>query len=341
VRPHLAPLAAGPIEPVPVPSFSVIIAAYRAAEFIGDAVASALAQTLRPHEVIVCDDGSDDDIGAVLAQYGNRAELIRREHGGEAAAKNTAAAAASGDFVAILDADDTYLPERLAALGELAAVRPDLDILTTDAWVEAHGRTIRRAYNEGWRFEADDQRRGILERNFVFGHAAVRRRVLLEAGGFDESILWTTDWECWMRLIFAGSRVGLVDEPLARYRLHPAALSSRRARMLRGRVMTLEKARRLDLSAAERQLLERTLEQRRQEAEVEEARQALRDGKEDSRRLSWAIATDGRHRIGTRAKASLTALAPSLARHLILRRERGVWVGAGGLSVGGGRERGS
>ncbi|HKH42739.1 MAG TPA: glycosyltransferase [Solirubrobacterales bacterium] len=338
MRPHLTPPLAESIEPGHPPSFSVIVAAYNAAAFIGGAVASALTQTLPPLEVIVCDDGSGDDIEGALGAYGDQTTILRREHGGEGAAKNTAARAASGEFVVILDADDVFLPDRLEALGELASARPDLDILTTDAWVEAGGRAVGRAYNVGWRFEVADQRRGILERNFVFGHAAVRREALLRAGGFDESILWTTDWDCWIRMIFAGSRVGLVDQPLARYRLHPEALSSRRAAMLGGRLMTLEKARSLDLTSEERRVLERTIEARGREAELEEARQALRDGAADARRRSWAIAANPRHGAGTRAKAAATMLVPGLARRLICRRERGKWVGAGGLSIDGTEE---
>lgn len=118
------------------PTFSVAIAAYQAAGTVGQAVASALAQTLPPVDVAVCDDGSTDEIDAALAPYRDRIVLVRQENRGEAAAKNAAARATSGEFVAFLDADDLYYPERLAALGELAAARPDLDVLTTNADLE-------------------------------------------------------------------------------------------------------------------------------------------------------------------------------------------------------------
>src|SRR4029453_13321152 len=91
-------------------------------------------------------------------------------------------------------------------------------------------------------FVVDDQRTGILERNFIFGLAAVRRRRLLDAGGVDESIRTATDWECWIRLILDGAEAGLVNEPLARYRLRTESLSASRVGLLRGRVATLEKA---------------------------------------------------------------------------------------------------
>ena len=76
----------------------------------------------------------------------------------------------------------------------------------------------------------------------------------------DESIRWTTDWECWIRLILSGSLVGLVDAPLATYRLHQGSLSSQRRHLLAGRVRTLEKTlRRTDLSPADRRVLIRSI----------------------------------------------------------------------------------
>ena len=101
------------------PTFSVVIAAYNAAETIGEAVDSALGQTVAPLEVIVCDDGSTDDIEGALRPYAGRLKLLRKENGGPSSARNLAARAASGEFVAVLDADDVFLPERLEALGEL------------------------------------------------------------------------------------------------------------------------------------------------------------------------------------------------------------------------------
>ena len=179
----IAPRPAGHVEPAATPSFSVIIAAYEAAETVGEAIESALSQTLPPLEVVVCDDGSTDDIAGAVAPYARDIVFLRQENGGEASAKNAAARAASGEYVVVLDADDLYLPGRLEALAELARARPDLDILTTDALIEVDGAVIRRCYTGSFRFEADDQRRAILRENFVFGHVAVRRERLPRRGG--------------------------------------------------------------------------------------------------------------------------------------------------------------
>jgi cellulose synthase/poly-beta-1,6-N-acetylglucosamine synthase-like glycosyltransferase len=301
----------------------VLVAAYQVADLVGEAVESALTQTLSPHEVVVCDDGSTDDIEGALAPLREQIVFLRKENGGEASAKNAAARASSGDFVVILDADDTFMPERLEALAELSSERPDLDILTTDAYLELDGRTLRRCYEGGFRFVVDDQRRGILNDNFIFGHAAVRRERLLAVGGFDESILWATDWECWIRMILGGSRAGLVEEPLARYRLRSGSLSSQRSRMFAGRTQTLEKAAALPgLRPVEREVLARSLARNQHRLALAEAREAVLAGSPEARRRSLAVAMGSGFGIRTRVKALASALSPRTAGRLLAGRER-------------------
>jgi glycosyltransferase involved in cell wall biosynthesis len=301
------------------PTFSAIVPAYQAADFIGDAIDSLLAQTVPPIEIIVCDDGSTDNLAQALAPYRSSITLLSKANGGEASAKNTAARASSGEFVAILDADDIYLPERLEALTELSIRRPDLDILTADCLVVANGRVVRRCYDSGYQFETEDQRRGIVERNFLGpGHMAVRRENLLGIGGFDENFRWATDWDCWIRMIFAGSRAGMVDEPLAEYRVRESSLASNRVRQFEAYVAVLEKAAtRSDLSPAERAVLDASLEAQRRRVVLRKAEDALASMSSDARRLALAVARDGGFPATTRAKAALAAALPRLAgRHL-------------------------
>ncbi len=180
MRPVLAPEPERAVEPAPPPSFSIVIAAYQAAGTIGEALASAFAQTLPAADVVVSDDGSTDDLAAAVAPYADRVTFLHQANAGEGAAKNAAVREARGEFAVFLDADDVFLPERLEAFAELAASRPDLDILTSDAFLDLDGTVLRRCYDRGWSFEVDDQRGAILERNFVFGLAAVHRSRFLE-----------------------------------------------------------------------------------------------------------------------------------------------------------------
>lgn len=332
-RPFLAPRPERPPEPREPPTFSVVIAAYQAAAFAGDAVASALAQTRPPLEVIVSDDGSTDDLAGALAPWRDRIVLLRNEHGGEAAAKNAGAAAARGEYVVLLDADDVYLPERLEALGELAAERPDLDVLTTDAYLEAAGAVVRRCYTDSWPFPVADQRGAILARNFVFGHAAVRRERLLAVGGFDPA-MGVPDWECWIRLVLAGAHVGLVAEPLSRYRLRETGLSSDRLAHLRAYVAALEKTRgHPGLTPRERETLAEALGLRRRQLAQAEAEAALLEGRADARRRAAQVALARGSPPLTRAKAALAAVAPGVARRVLARRRQEAWMGASGIRV--------
>jgi len=296
------------------PSFSVIIPAYDAAAFVAEAVKSALGQTLAPHEVIVCDDGSTDDLAGAVAPYRQHVVLLHKEHGGLASARNAAVGIASGDFVAFLDADNVYLPENLQAVSELAAARPDLDIVTTDAYLELDGEIYGRYYRGKARFVADDQRRGIIHQHFIFGNGAIRREALLAVGGYDETVV-AEDTDLFVRMILGGSRVGLVDEPLCVYRIGPGRLSSSRPRGVRAAGEVLERVRdHPSLSSSERQYLERELAGKRREAALAEAEAALRGLMPDPRRRCLRIAFGGRgYGVRSRVRALAGAIAPRLA----------------------------
>ena len=310
------------------------MAVYEAAELVAEAVASALDQTPAPLEVIVCDDGSTDDPAGALVRFGDRVRVLRKGHGGAASAKNAGLRAASGDFVLFLDADDALLPGRLAALAELGALRPDLDLLTTDAYLELDGVRMRRAHDATWPFAVDDQRAAILERNFVTAGPAVRRSVLLAAGGFDETLRTTSDWDCWIRLVLAGSRVGLVDAPLYRYRLREASLSADGLGVLRGMAGTLAKAAaRDDLTEAERAILDRTRARRSAELALAEARSALASRQPGARRRALSVALQPSHTSRTRLKCLLSAAAPRLAGAVLDRRARTSWEHGTGIRV--------
>jgi glycosyltransferase involved in cell wall biosynthesis len=317
----VAPPPGRPPRRGPIPTFSVVIPTYQAAETVGEAIDSALAQTCAPREVIVCDDGSTDDTLRVLAQYGGRIKLLRREHNGVAAARNTAIRAATADFLAFLDADDAFHPERLEALGELAATRPDLDIITTDEYLEVDGQVIGR-HCDSTPFPTRDQRAAIIVAGFA-GHPAVRRELLIDAGGFDEAFQTGEDWECWMHLILAGAQVGLVDEPLLSYRLGPRGLTARRATALRARVDVLDKHKNNPhLDVSERALLERALARARRRAILAESELALRERLPSARRSLVAVATSGDFPWKQRTRAWVALLAPRLAARWLKWRQR-------------------
>lgn len=292
------------------PTFSVIVATYNLADLVGEALASAFAQTEPPHEVIVVDDGSTDDLRSALEPFIDRITLIRQPNRGEGAAKNAAAEVATGEFVVILDADDVDDARRLEALGALAMERPDLDVMTTDAYLVEDGRAVRRYYTASHTFEVENQRSAILERNWVF-NPAIRRERYLAVGGFDTTLWGTADWECEIRLILSGARVGLVDAPLVQYRRRPGRITGARVPLLEGRVRALEKtADHPGLSRDEQVVLDQSLRTARMRLATETRR---RGSRREARSAARAVMRDRGVGAAARLRASLTAASPRLA----------------------------
>jgi glycosyltransferase involved in cell wall biosynthesis len=330
---YVTPAAPDDLALAPVPSFSVVIPAYQAATVVGDAIESVLAQTVQPCEIIVCNDGSTDDLHAALAPFMSRLRLIDKDNGGEASAKNAGIRAATGDFVAFLDADDVFLPRRLERLGGLASLRPDLDLLTTDSYLVVNGERVRNCYVPEFRFAASDQRAAILRYNFL-PFVAVRREALIAVGGFDETLRNVPDWDLWLRMILAGSRAGLVDEALAEYRLHSTNVTSDRARVHRGKLETLEKTkRRLDLSEAELAIVEEGITEERRALALWDARDALRVQRPDARRACLRLLRTKGIGVGARMNATAGILAPRLASRVLERRDRAGVETTAGLRV--------
>lgn len=320
MRRFLVPEPDGPVEPGASPSFSVLIRTYQSADTVGEAVESALGQTLAPFEVVVYDDGSTDGTGDALRVYGDRIRYIRRENAGAAAAFDGGLEAASGDFVVVLDADDVFEPERIEALSELATARPDLDIVTTDAAWESEGRVVGRFNGAANPFEVENQRAAILERCFIVA-PAVRRSSVLRVGGQDTELQVSADWDCWIRMILGGSKAGSVDEPLLRYRLREGSVSSERLTSFQHRVDMLEHLRtNRALRDEDRAALDAALARHRQTLALARALDAAHRGGGDARELALAVARDEAHGRKTRLKAAVLAAAPSAIRPRLVDR---------------------
>jgi glycosyltransferase involved in cell wall biosynthesis len=130
---------------VNVPCVSVVIAAYNAGRTLQATLESALAQTHQRREVIFVDDGSTDETAEMLAPFRSRVRVIRREHGGLAAARNAGVAAADGDYLALLDADDLWTPDKLAVQLAVAQRAPEAGLIACDG-IEFHEeRVLRRS----------------------------------------------------------------------------------------------------------------------------------------------------------------------------------------------------
>jgi len=169
-----------------VKTISVIIPAYNHARYLAEAIDSVLAQTYAPLEIIVVDDGSTDGTPAVAASYGDRIRYIRQENAGVGAARNNGIAAARGEYLAFLDSDDIWLPEKLEREIALFDADPQLGFVHcgVEKFDESGQTTISMTGAEGW--IATDLLR--LDREVIAALGScpiVPKHVAEEVGGYD------------------------------------------------------------------------------------------------------------------------------------------------------------
>ena len=234
---------------------SLVIATFNHARLLGEALDSALSQTLGGVDVVVVDDGSTDDTPAVLARYGGRVRIVRQPNRGLAAARNAGIAAARGRYLAFLDADDVVAPTKLAEQLAVLERAPGVGWTYCDVMIEtaATGGKItaseRFGYGarslDGWLFPE------LIRGNFIPAIAPLVRRSLIDAtGGFDESLTALEDWDLWLRLaLIAEARY--TPAVLATYRVQAAGMSEDRARMDRNRFRVVDKLHRMRPAALE------------------------------------------------------------------------------------------
>jgi glycosyltransferase involved in cell wall biosynthesis len=219
---------------------SVIIPSYNSARFVPQAIESAEAQSVSPHEIIVVDDGSTDDTASVLAAFGTRIRVVSRPNGGLPAARNSGSAVATGSWLAYLDADDTWLPAKLQRQLEVGR-DPRIALVYTDRLnVGARGQLPERQSDVHQMYSGDIFVDLLLLGNRITASSAmIRRDVYTSLGGFAEHLRAAEDWDLWIRLAET-HRVGVVHEPLTCYMFHAGMMSGdpERMRIARRQVVT-------------------------------------------------------------------------------------------------------
>jgi glycosyltransferase involved in cell wall biosynthesis len=206
------------------PRISVVIATAARREDCQRAIASALEGEVKPLEVLLCDDASTDgteqDVRA-WAEEESRLRYLRlpQNHGGPSPARNLGIRSAKGDWIAILDDDDLFKPEKLAVQSELIATGR-YDVVASDA-----DRTSGGAYF-GHTEVVEPSREEFLTHNpIIVSTAVVRRSMLLEVGGFPEHVGPFTlkgpgDYGLWLFLAYRGARFAIAPQPLITYADH-------------------------------------------------------------------------------------------------------------------------
>jgi glycosyltransferase involved in cell wall biosynthesis len=219
---------------------SVVITAYNSERFVADAIRTVQGQSVRPREIILVDDGSIDRTAEIAAEFG--VTVLTRRNGGSAAARNTGTQAASAPWIAYLDVDDLWAPEKLELQWEALQSAPEAGFSFCDFAVFTEAGIIKSGHLASCAEYAAVVRRPLGDAGVYAGRASlglqllgadfismssllVRRELIFAIGGFDESMRRSEDYEFMLRLL-AVADAAIIEQRTVFYRLHSANKSA-------------------------------------------------------------------------------------------------------------------
>ena len=203
-----------------MPKVSVIIPVYNRAELIAQAIASVLRQTFQDFELLAVDDGSRDNTWETLQRYGPPVWALRQEHRGVSAARNLAIQNASGEYLAFLDSDDLWLPQKLARQVQYLDQHPEVALAHCDGWV-IEGREVPAApaalptyYSNRPPPHGPEAPARLMSTPIITSHLLARTEAVKRLGGFAEDLTIHEDADLILRFLEAGETIGYLPEPL-------------------------------------------------------------------------------------------------------------------------------
>ena len=254
------------------PLVSIIIPARNAVSVLPDALRSVLQQTYARWEALVVDDGSIDGTAQVAQKFitaDSRFRLIAQPHGGVSNARNAALRSASGELIAFLDADDVWLPEKLARQIRFFSEGRRADFAFTNYWYWDGASTMGARYVKRHRFPEGDPFYGLVRANvYCTSTVVVSREALGRVGEFDTTLSIGEDWDLWLRLAETGIRAAGEWEPMARYRFWPHNATRVQLKVAEANVRVLEQRWSGCASAAGRRLYQYSLAAARANREI-------------------------------------------------------------------------
>jgi len=228
------------------PTVSIILPTFNRLQFLRDTVDSVLAQTHQDWELVVADDGSGGETLAYLAvlEQSSRVRVLRLPHSGNpSAVRNAALREARGQYIAFLDSDDIWMPDKLSAqLAAHAACAGRRWSYTALKRIDAAGAPMRDGQGTGWvpHEGAIFEQLLSIEAAVATPSVLVERALLQEAGGFDEQQRYFEDYDLWMRLSLL-SDVIVINTPLIKVRNHAQHYSADRVSVYQARFRLLDK----------------------------------------------------------------------------------------------------
>ena len=208
---------------------SVIIPTYNRADYLKLALKSVLEQTHKNIEVLVADDGSTDNTAEIVLSF-NEPRIkyfYQKNTGTPGAARNFGLRKASGDYVAFLDDDDMWLPEKLEIQVDYLRKHPEYYLVYSNAWIIDENGVRKGLLVKSESFKEGEIFEELVKSNFIPQPTVLMRRDIFENIGFfneNPSLKAVADYEYWLR-VSLHFKIGFVKEPLAMYRVHSKAMS--------------------------------------------------------------------------------------------------------------------
>jgi glycosyltransferase involved in cell wall biosynthesis len=219
------------------PTVSVVMPVYNAEKYLSEAVESILTQTFSDFEFIIINDGSTDRSESILQEFqgqDKRIRLVSRSNTGIVATRNEGLELANGPYIAIMDADDIALPERLAK--QVAFLEEHSNYVAVGSlslMIDPDGLPVRLANKLTNHEEIDDAHMAGISAEIPHSGAMIRHDALQTIGGYRKEMQHAEDFDLWLRLAEIG-RLGNLPDLLLKYRLHPKSDGhTRRAEQLR------------------------------------------------------------------------------------------------------------
>lgn len=204
------------------PLVSVIIPTYNRANLVCQAIISAFNQTYKSIEIIVVDDGSTDNTKEILLQYGVKVRYIYRINGGVSSARNAGIREAKGEYVAFLDSDDTWSPEKLERQLGFLRQNSHIDAVISDVeFIDDKGVVLRKTCLRGIIPEDGDILPYLISHFQTMCTILLKKSVFENIGYFDITLTTAEDIDMLLR-IASNYRIGLIAEPLTRVSIHQA-----------------------------------------------------------------------------------------------------------------------
>ncbi len=221
-------------------NISVIIPTHNRAELLPRALDSVLAQTLAPQEVILVDDGSTDGTEALMASRYPSVRYLKQANRGVSAARNRGIKEARGEWIALLDSDDAWLPGKLAAQLEALTAYPGHRLChTEEIWIRDGRRVnaMKKHAKSGGRIFRQCLPRCVISPS----SALIHRNLLKQLGSFDEDLPACEDYDLWLRICAVEPVLFVAEPQIVKHGGHADQLSRRHWGMDRFRIRALEK----------------------------------------------------------------------------------------------------